>query len=295
MKKCGIYIIKNNINQKVYVGQSVDIMCRWYAHKYSAKGTSQDSYTKLHTAMNDLGVENFYIEVLEECDYEQLSNKEIYWIEKCNSYNNGYNMTLGGEKNIGETNGRAILKEEQVIEIRMAYNEHIQFKEVYKKYQDIISKRGLQKVWWNETWKHILQEVYTDENRIWHKTAAKANVNGNKEFGENNAQRACSEEEILEMRRLRQEGLSYQKIGDKMNRSSSVVRKYCLFEECDKSNKIHNSIQIKNIETGLVFDSMTQAGKWAKSSLNTISKWKDTTHSAGFVPTTGEPAHWKTL
>ena len=63
MKKCGIYIIKNKINDKVYIGQSVDIICRWYAHKNSANGNKQDSYTKIHKAMHELGTENFYIEI----------------------------------------------------------------------------------------------------------------------------------------------------------------------------------------------------------------------------------------
>ena len=67
--KYQVYIIKNDINDKVYIGQSVDIMCRWYAHKNSAKGKSQDSYTKIHTVMNELGIDNFYIEILEECEY----------------------------------------------------------------------------------------------------------------------------------------------------------------------------------------------------------------------------------
>ena len=37
MKKCGIYIIKNDVNKLVYIGQSVDIVCRWYAHKQAVK------------------------------------------------------------------------------------------------------------------------------------------------------------------------------------------------------------------------------------------------------------------
>lgn len=37
MKKCGIYIIKNKVNNKVYIGQSVDISLRWTARKNAAK------------------------------------------------------------------------------------------------------------------------------------------------------------------------------------------------------------------------------------------------------------------
>lgn len=295
MKKCGIYIITNNKNDKVYIGQSVDIMCRWNAHKYSALNERQDSHTKLHQAMKNIGIENFSIKVLEECSFSELNKKEIYWIKYFNSYENGYNMTPGGSSNIGENNPNAKLTISQVEEIRMAYNNHIRFKEVYEKYKGIISKRGLQKVWHFETWRHILPEVYTEENRQWHKTASKENFNGNLNLGKNNKKRACGEEEIELMRQLRKGGLSYAKIAERVGRSVGVVQKYCKFQECKNNNKISNSIIVKNIETGLVFDSLTEAAKWSQCDKHTISKNKNTTKSAGIVPSSNEPAHWKTL
>lgn len=296
MKKCGIYIIKNKLNNLVYVGQSVDIVCRWYAHRQSARNREDQShYTKIHRAMNTLGIDNFYYEVLEECGYKELNDREIYWIKYYNSYNNGYNMTLGGESNRGEVNGRAILTKDQVEEIRLAYGNKIGFKEVYEKYKRIISKRGLQKVWHFETWKHIYPEVYTDENRKWHMTQSKAHIDGNLSLGGDNKKRACSEKEIQQMRELRATGLSYQKIGEKVGRASSIVQKYCNFQECKNNNKIGNAIIIKNCETGLVFDSVTAAAKWAKCDRHLLSKNKNTTFSAGIVPTTNEPAHWITL
>lgn len=292
MKKCGIYIIKNTVNDMVYIGQSVDIKVRWYAHITAAKNEKDLSHhTQIHQAMKNLGIDNFYYEILELCDYDKLSEREIYWIAQYNSYENGYNMTLGGESNKGETNGRALLTEEMVREIRAAYNSHIPFREVYEKYKNTISKRGLQKVWHGENWKHIMMEVYTDENRLWHATAAK----GFEQPKLNNKSKACSEEEIDRMRKLKAQGMSYKKISKIVGRDASVVRKYCLFQECTSPSKIGTAIQIKNIETGLVFESITQAAKWASCSKNTISKYKNTDKSAGIVPSTGEPAHWITL
>jgi len=295
MKKCGIYVIKNTINDLCYVGQSVDIMCRWIAHKQAAKDTKNLSHnTKIHKAMYDLGIDNFYLEIIEECNYLDLNEKEIYWINKLNTYNNGYNITLGGESNKGESNGRAILTELDIIDIRSAYNNHIPFKDVFEKYKDSISKRGLQKIWHFETWKYIMPEVYTDENRVWHSTFSKSIKDGNMSLGKNNKERACSEEEIKEMRELRSQGLSYKKIAEKLNRSATVVRKYCLFQEYKNPQKI-NSIMVKNIETELIFSSETEAAKWAHCDRHTISMYKNTTHSAGTVPTTGQSAHWISL
>ena len=48
--KTGIYMIENEINHKKYVGQSVNIIARWQAHRCSAENpTAQDAYTAAAT------------------------------------------------------------------------------------------------------------------------------------------------------------------------------------------------------------------------------------------------------
>ena len=301
-KKCGIYVIKNTINDKVYVGQSVNIEARWLAHKYSTLDTkAQDHYTQIHQAMHKLKIENFYYEILELCDIRDLNKKEIFYIKKFNSYYSGYNMTLGGESNKYETNGRAILTLSQVQEIRLMYGARIRFKEAYARYENVISKRGFKKVWHYETWKGIYPEVYSDENKKWHATQAKKNLNENTKMGINNKSRACTEEEISEMRRLRQSGLSYEKISEKVHRSCGVVRKYCLHREAKdpqaKGKNQPNAISVRNIETGLVFDSLKQAVKWANITntkhLKKCIEDGTKSFSSGTVPSTGQRCHWE--
>ena len=51
----------------------------------------------VYDAMNKYGIEHFHIKPLEECSMEDSNDREIYWIEKLNTYRNGYNATLGGE------------------------------------------------------------------------------------------------------------------------------------------------------------------------------------------------------
>lgn len=49
--------------------------------------------------MNKYGSENFYCETLEEnIPYEKLDEREVYYIEKFDSFHNGYNSTPGGDK-----------------------------------------------------------------------------------------------------------------------------------------------------------------------------------------------------
>lgn len=90
----GIYKIKNQINGKVYIGQSIHIEQRWKQHKYQKDlGT-----TPLYQDMRNFGIENFLFEIVEICSEEELNEKEIYYIEKFDSMNpnKGYNMRKGG-------------------------------------------------------------------------------------------------------------------------------------------------------------------------------------------------------
>ena len=107
-----------------------------------------------------------------------INQLEKFFIKKYSSYKNGYNATEGGEDNpnraqVGSKNSRAKLTEADVIDIRNCYNNHIPFKKVDEKYGNKIGKRGLQKVWWFQTWKHIYPEYHTEENRYWHSHDAK--------------------------------------------------------------------------------------------------------------------------
>lgn len=212
----GIYIIKNTINNKVYIGQSVDIHHRWLVHyslgKKDANPKRLEFNNQIHSAMRNLGRENFYIEILEECEKELLNDREIFWIKYYDSYKNGYNGTEGGSfeasDTSGENNGRAILTAEDVNYIRECYNNHIPFREVFKLYSDKISKRGLQNVWWFNTWKNIHSEYHTEENKSWHRTQTKANSS---EVAANN-KRGFEKEEIIKMRKLFEQGMSVQEI-----------------------------------------------------------------------------------
>lgn len=95
--KTHIYIIKNNINDKVYIGQTkLSLSERFKKHIYDSK-TPCKKHRPLFLAFEKYGIENFYIELIEDCDSEFADEREIYWIKYFNSYNeNGYNATIGG-------------------------------------------------------------------------------------------------------------------------------------------------------------------------------------------------------
>ena len=98
--KCGIYIIKNDINDKVYIGQSINIHKRIQEHFWKSECSKDVSYNSaLHAAIRKYGKEHFYYEVLEECDASQLDEREKEYIKQYNSISpNGYNILSGGQQ-----------------------------------------------------------------------------------------------------------------------------------------------------------------------------------------------------
>jgi len=92
-----LYIIKNTINDKVYIGKTFSTLeKRWREHKSDSK-KERCASRHLYKAFNSLGIKNFYIEELGRYEEKELNNKEIQTIKDFDSYKNGYNMTLGGD------------------------------------------------------------------------------------------------------------------------------------------------------------------------------------------------------
>lgn len=168
MTLCGIYCIKNLINEKIYIGYSRDILNRWKQH--CRKSRRNDSNTYLYNAMNYYGLENFSLQILEICKEGELQKKEKYWIDKLNSNNRniGYNMTAGGDGNytIGEENNNAKLSREDVIFIREGYRDGNSKIEFYRDhFIDKISWPQFSNIWMGKQWVHIMPEVYTRERK----------------------------------------------------------------------------------------------------------------------------------
>lgn len=105
MKIIGIYVIINIINEKTYIGQSLDVKNRIRKHKYLLnKGVHSNKY--LQSSHIKHGSENFKFEILYEINdfslskeqiVDKLNIKEIDMIIKYDSFYNGYNLTTGGE------------------------------------------------------------------------------------------------------------------------------------------------------------------------------------------------------
>lgn len=159
----GIYKITNILNNKCYVGQSNNIERRFKEHCY--KGST--SKIPLDIAIAKYGRENFILEVLEECELDELNKKESFWIHKLDTINNGYNCNPGGDSaQTGSNNSNHKLAESDIKLIREAYNSHLKQKDVYEKFfSNRISFGYFQNIWQGKSWSHIMPEVFTLENK----------------------------------------------------------------------------------------------------------------------------------
>jgi group I intron endonuclease len=90
---CGIYLIENLVNNKKYVGSSIDIPVRMMKHKYSLRRNYHDN-NYLQNAYNKYGEDNFKFTVLMLCDEVELVDNENHFINKfkSNDLTFGYNL-----------------------------------------------------------------------------------------------------------------------------------------------------------------------------------------------------------
>lgn len=95
---CGIYMIQNKLNNKMYIGQAVDIERRWGDHRRGLRGGYHDNKHLQNSWKRD-GEENFEFTFLLECEESNLNMYEEYYIFELMTYDPrvGYNKNYGGK------------------------------------------------------------------------------------------------------------------------------------------------------------------------------------------------------
>ena len=165
---CGIYMLQNKINGKKYIGQSIDIKYRYNNHIHESYGANVDKSAynmAIHKAIRKYGINNFDLIVLEECNREKLDDREMYWIEYFDTYNDGYNQTIGGGAVKNKINTEKVFdlwdQEMSIDEIHKTtgYGKHsiIRNLEVYKNYSSQESRKRGRGIAQMKTCKKIFQ------------------------------------------------------------------------------------------------------------------------------------------
>lgn len=130
----GIYKITNKINNKTYIGQSINIENRWQQHKINAFNFNTHTYNyPLYRAIRKYGLDNFEFQVLEECNKEILTQEEQYYIDYYNSLNPncGYNLVSAVDAKRGENcNWAKLSNKETYLIIDLIKNTSLSFIEI---------------------------------------------------------------------------------------------------------------------------------------------------------------------
>jgi group I intron endonuclease len=99
----GIYSITNVVTGDMYIGQTIqDFEKRWKSH-ISALNRGNHDNEYLQRSWNKYGEDAFKFKAIHYCDeLDILNDLEKYYIKKYDTYNNGFNMTEGGDYFLNE-------------------------------------------------------------------------------------------------------------------------------------------------------------------------------------------------
>lgn len=112
LEKGEIYIARNKIDNKIYIGQvrshrpsgaKRGTRERWYEHVRSAV-KKEEKCVLLERAIREVGANNFSVDIITFCHLNEIDDLEKEYIKKYKSYERefGYNMTFGGKAGFKE-------------------------------------------------------------------------------------------------------------------------------------------------------------------------------------------------
>ena len=245
MAKCGIYKITNLINNKCYIGQSVNIENRWQHHRSASRCETNECYNyPLQKAMRKYGLENFSFEILEECKVEELDQKEKYYIQFYQSLENGYNQVR-----VEQSGTKIISKEVKAIQYDLVHTD-LSTDLIGQKYG--VSGRTVRSINTGESWRddnlnYPLRKKFTQNQ------PKKYCIDCGKEIGKDytrclDCEKIHRRKVAIEERRVSREELKqlirvipFTHIGAMYNVSDRAIRKWCVKYNLPQTKKEINS------------------------------------------------------
>lgn len=94
-----IYAATNTVNGKMYIGKTVNgLEGRSKQHYFNAHNKNHSAYnTKFYKAIRKHKLDIFWSVIKKDINEEDIDKYEAHYINKYNTYKNGYNSTMGGE------------------------------------------------------------------------------------------------------------------------------------------------------------------------------------------------------
>lgn len=217
----GIYMYTDKDNGKKYIGQSVNIKQRYIDHKNGMSKSSRP--TPFDILLHTKGIDSFSFEVLEECPIEKLDEREKFWIEYYDSYNNGYNYTPGGSNIQGENNPNSKINETTAkLIITDLINTTLTYQQIADKYNTTYST--ISNINYCSCWSYLHNYQYNIRKE--------SGITLTEIYSKITKEQAS---QIIDL--LKNTQLTYREIGQQFNIPKGVV---CSINTCKTWNKLHN-------------------------------------------------------
>ncbi len=170
MRYYQLYLIINLINNKKYVGQT--IQTKGYKTRFNEHCKCAENYdnhiSALHKAIHKYGKENFQVKLLfHNISEDKIDFYERLWIDKLNTYygnHQGYNMTFGGSGTKGYVFTKEIRKKQS--EASQRYWQNLTNEEY-------LAECRRRSYYWSGRPKSYLHRKHLSESRISKGTARK--------------------------------------------------------------------------------------------------------------------------
>jgi group I intron endonuclease len=140
-----IYKCTNLITNECYIGYDSNWPSRKVKHLYDVSNTNSKNYNcHFYRAIRKYGIESFYWNIIYQSKDKEhcLNEMESHFINEFDSFNNGYNMTKGGEGTLGK---KSWLGRKHSIETKLKISNSAKGKIRSKEHSENISKSKLGK------------------------------------------------------------------------------------------------------------------------------------------------------
>lgn len=207
--RIGIYGIRNLINGKIYVGKTgMNFGDRWDSHRSLLNNGKHDN-PHLQKAWNKYGKDNFEFIVLEDCEIDELSDREKYYIKLYKDMGLAYNIHDGGDegynlgKHLSEETKQKIGEKNKINGIRRKASDETKLK-MSK------SHTGMKYAPMSEEGKKNIQQA---QQKYFEQNPKKLNV-----------------DDVIEIRRLHKDGLNYSEIAREYNVTCQCISDICNYK-----------------------------------------------------------------
>lgn len=210
-----IYCLINKLNNKMYVGQTVNLKERF--DKY--KRLNCKNQTKLYNALVKHGLDNFVILILDTAsDRDELNQLEILYISIHNSIKYGYNLKSGGSSGgkhsdeTKETIKKKLAETRSTRVFRKGANHPCFGRKLSTEHRRKIGLAGTGRVVSNETRKKLSESKKGDKHPYFGKQSEEMSFFGAKHSQESKEKISFSKNHLKKRIRCLQDGLEYESI-----------------------------------------------------------------------------------